>query len=120
VFQVIGGFDENFFMYSEETDLCLRAKRQGCRIFFFPDAAIIHLGGQSSIENRVEMFGNIHRGKLQFYRKHFSGFELLMLILLQYTAIILRVIVYFLGGIFLFKSRLIKKSWHFLLSLARG
>ncbi len=117
VFQYVGGFDEDFFLYSEETDLCLRAKRQGYNVLFFPHASVIHLGGQSSVENRAQMFGKIHRGKLQFYKKHFSGYQFLVMAFLQYAAVVVRVFVYFFGGVLLLNGTLLKKSWHYLLSL---
>lgn len=44
----VGGFDEQFFMYSEEVDWCLRFKKHGWRISFYSDAEIIHLGGASA------------------------------------------------------------------------
>ncbi len=44
----LGGFDERFFMYYEEVDLCLRIKQAGLGVMFYPDAKIIHLGGQSA------------------------------------------------------------------------
>ncbi len=48
LFKKLGGFDERFFMYAEESDLCLRVKKQGKDILFYPDAKIIHLGGGSA------------------------------------------------------------------------
>lgn len=44
----VGFFDERFFLYYEETDLCLRAKRHGWDTFFIPDSVIEHEGGASS------------------------------------------------------------------------
>ncbi|ANT64905.1 glycosyltransferase family 2 protein [Prosthecochloris sp. CIB 2401] len=44
----IGYFDERFFLYYEETDLCLRAKRSGWKVYFIPDAEVIHIGGACS------------------------------------------------------------------------
>lgn len=41
-------FDERFYIYYEETDLCLQAKRHGWKIFFIPDAEVIHVGGGSA------------------------------------------------------------------------
>jgi GT2 family glycosyltransferase len=43
----LGGFDPTFFMYGEEADLCLRARRIGARPIVTPDATIIHHGGAS-------------------------------------------------------------------------
>jgi GT2 family glycosyltransferase len=42
------GFDERFFIYYEETDLCLRAKALGWKIYFIPDVEVEHIGGASS------------------------------------------------------------------------
>lgn len=44
----IGFFDERFYLYYEETDLCLRARRAGWKIYFIPDAEILHEGGACS------------------------------------------------------------------------
>ena len=43
-----GGFDEGYFMYAEETDLCWRARRAGWRVRLVADATVVHLGGGSS------------------------------------------------------------------------
>jgi hypothetical protein len=44
----IGFFDERFYLYYEETDLCLRAKKEGWKVYFIPDAEVMHIGGASS------------------------------------------------------------------------
>lgn len=44
----IGYFDERFFLYYEETDLCLRAKRAGWKVCFIPEAEVTHIGGACS------------------------------------------------------------------------
>jgi hypothetical protein len=43
-----GGFDESFFLYYEEVDLCHRLRHMGYRVRYFPDVEVIHLGGESS------------------------------------------------------------------------
>ena len=43
----LGGFDPVFFMYGEETDLCLRARERGFRPMITPDATIVHHGAAS-------------------------------------------------------------------------
>jgi N-acetylglucosaminyl-diphospho-decaprenol L-rhamnosyltransferase len=48
VLQTVGIFDEEFFMYFEEVDLCLRAARAGIDCWYVPTARVIHLVGQSS------------------------------------------------------------------------
>jgi len=47
VWEKLNGFSEDFFMYAEEADLCLRAKKIGVQPVIFPDAKIIHYGGAS-------------------------------------------------------------------------
>ncbi len=47
VLEETGGFDERFFLYYEETDLCLRAKARGWKVYFYPGARIRHVGGAS-------------------------------------------------------------------------
>jgi hypothetical protein len=44
----VGYFDENFFLYYEEVDLCRRIRAAGYRIRYWPDVVVMHLGGESS------------------------------------------------------------------------
>ena len=44
----IGGFDETFFLYFEETDLCRRAARAGWQCWYLPDAGVVHIGSVST------------------------------------------------------------------------
>lgn len=48
VLERVGAFDEAFFLYYEEVDLCLRIRQAGFRIRYWPDLCVIHLGGESS------------------------------------------------------------------------
>lgn len=53
VFDRIGGFDETYFLYFEETDFCLRAKRAGISTWYVPASRVMHIGGQSTnVSNR--------------------------------------------------------------------
>ena len=47
LFSELGGFDENYFMYFEDVDLCLQAKKRGWKIAVCPEAKIFHKSGQS-------------------------------------------------------------------------
>jgi N-acetylglucosaminyl-diphospho-decaprenol L-rhamnosyltransferase len=44
----IGGLDENYFLYFEETEFCWRAKRAGFSMWYVPESRIVHIGGQST------------------------------------------------------------------------
>jgi len=48
VLEEIGGFDEAFFLYYEEVDLCRRIKAAGYAVRYWPDIVVVHLGGESS------------------------------------------------------------------------
>ena len=50
VIDEVGGFDENFHMYGEDNEWCLRIKRAGWRLMFEPEAVVMHHGGASSLK----------------------------------------------------------------------
>lgn len=67
----LGGFDESFFMYSEEVDLCRRIAQLGRPILMTPDARVIHLaGGSIGVHSRRRIAQM--RGRMHFARKHYS------------------------------------------------
>lgn len=70
VYEQIGGFDESFFMYSEELDWCYRAKRAGWGVVYFPPARVIHHEGKSSEQVAAARDIYFHSSKIRFFRKH--------------------------------------------------
>ena len=54
----IGAFDERFYIYYEETDLCLRAKKAGWKVYFIHDAEVMHIGGACSKTRKDKTFDN--------------------------------------------------------------
>ena len=48
VLAAIGGLDENYFLYFEETDFCRRARRAGFSTWYVPESRVMHIGGQST------------------------------------------------------------------------
>jgi N-acetylglucosaminyl-diphospho-decaprenol L-rhamnosyltransferase len=63
----VGLLDEDFFLFSEETDWCFRFKEAGWRILFFPGAECVHVGGAS---HGGRLFRENLRGHLLFFWKH--------------------------------------------------
>jgi GT2 family glycosyltransferase len=66
----VGLFDEDFFMFSEETDWCYRFRQAGWKVLFTPDAEFVHVGGASTRQNWNPMFREQVRGHLRFLAKH--------------------------------------------------
>ena len=69
----LGLFDERFFMYSEDEDLCMRLKQRGWSICFSAGGSAVHRGGASTSQDRTEMLRHFYSGQLLFLSKH-SGF----------------------------------------------
>ncbi|MCI0519394.1 MAG: glycosyltransferase family 2 protein [Chloroflexi bacterium] len=65
-----GPMDEDYFMYSEEVDLCRRVQKQGWKLFWVPQAQVVHYGGQSTRQAAVAMFLRLYQGKVIYFRKH--------------------------------------------------
>lgn len=79
VYQGVKGFDEKFFLYSEDTDLCMRLLDKGYKILFSPYVKVLHHVGISkkNITGRAEL--EAKRSQLYFYKKHCSKMEFHML-----------------------------------------
>jgi N-acetylglucosaminyl-diphospho-decaprenol L-rhamnosyltransferase len=70
VFDEIGGFDEGFFMFNEEVDLCYRVRAAGWRVVFWPGAEFVHVGGASTAPSWPQMYQEQLRSHLRFLDKH--------------------------------------------------
>ena len=72
VFEKIGGFDETFFMYGEDLDLCFRVRQLGYGVVYNGQATIVHLKGQSGLhtKSKTVVFHFYNAMKL-FYQKHY-------------------------------------------------
>ena len=71
VFRKVGGFDENFFLYFEESDLCKRVRKAGWKIFFQPKAKVIHFWGKSG-EGKKENKKIFRESRFYFLKKHYG------------------------------------------------
>jgi N-acetylglucosaminyl-diphospho-decaprenol L-rhamnosyltransferase len=66
---LLGGWDESYFLYSEETDLALRAGQAGLRLRYEPRSVATHIGGQSGRDHRTHAMQVINRVRL-YRRRH--------------------------------------------------
>ena len=128
-FDKIGFFDENFFIYLEEIDLCRRVKNLNKKIILDPSIKIKHAGGTSHdkiIDHEMELSRNWHRMWSSFYyNKKYNGYLVALikalpklitsvLKMLFYLAIFdkIKKKIYFQRFSGLFNSILGKKSWY--------
>lgn len=70
VYNLLGGFDENIFLYYEDQDLCLRAKKLDLEVAVFNNIEIIHLGGRSTTKKQRTKFYD--QAQNYFINKHYG------------------------------------------------
>jgi hypothetical protein len=68
VWQAIGGFDERFFFFLEETDFCLQARRRGWKVFHLPQAQVWHEQGQTAQQPGAA-------ARIEYWRSRYAYFE---------------------------------------------
>jgi GT2 family glycosyltransferase len=89
-----GLFDENFFLFFEDIDLCLRMRQKGFRLIFEPRIKVLHVGGASTSRQKLASRLEYRRSQVYFYRKHNSRLSLFLLKLyLRLTFIVWRLFV---------------------------
>ena len=66
----LGGFDEWFFMYCEDVDLCWRAHEAGWRVVYHPEAVVTHTIGRSTDKAVNAMIRQFHHSHRLFFQKH--------------------------------------------------
>ena len=79
VYDQLGGFDEGFFMYSEELDWCYRVKQAGWQIVYLPTAQVTHYEGKSSEQATPQRVIYFHSSKVRFFRKYHGRFVAVIL-----------------------------------------
>ncbi|MER3403730.1 MAG: glycosyl transferase family 2 [Armatimonadota bacterium] len=71
LYEQLGGFDEQFFMYCEDMDLCYRAWQAGWKVVYIPDAIISHAIGRSTDLVANRMIRTFHQSMYRYYKKHY-------------------------------------------------
>ena len=121
-------FDENFFLYLENNDLCLRTKKRGQKIYIIKNSILNHIGASSTdklFAKKIEYLRNWHWmwSKFYFNKKHYGYFNALNKVILNFLSAIFKYIFYFIlfnshkRNIYLmricglFNSIIGKKSW---------
>lgn len=89
----IGLLDENFFLYYEETDWCLRSKQAGYKTLYVPRATIFHYEGGSSEARKRRSTEYFYQSELYFFRKHYGKKSTVCLYLINISGFIFRLII---------------------------
>lgn len=91
IFEKVHGFDEHFFMYIEDAEICYRIKHLGYSIMYYPEFSVKHKAQGSS--NRSFAIVEIYKGILYYYKKHRPAWDYFFIrVLLGIKAIIVIVI----------------------------
>ncbi|WP_431729285.1 glycosyltransferase family 2 protein [Verrucosispora sp. TAA-831] len=69
LFTAVGGLDEAYFMYYEDEELCLQARRRGAEVLYLPSVAATHSGGASS-SDPAWIWPHLYRSMLVFFSRH--------------------------------------------------
>ncbi|MCH8568829.1 MAG: glycosyltransferase [Balneolales bacterium] len=100
ILKELEGFDERFFMYGEDIDLCFRTLKMGYKIDYVPSTSIIHYKGESTKKGNLKYIITFNKALYQFFEKHYSygyGLAFRLTILL---GIVLKAIFSYIAALF--------------------
>lgn len=72
VFDAVGGFDEDYFMYGEDIDLCYRIKKAGYKVYYTPRTTAIHFKGESTRRSSINQTYEFYRAMSVFVEKRYG------------------------------------------------
>ncbi|MCU7496372.1 MAG: glycosyltransferase [Ignavibacteria bacterium] len=87
VYEKIGGFDSQFFMYGEDLDLCYRVQKAGFKVFYVHDTQIIHYKGESTKRSSMDETKVFYEAMHLFVKKHFSS-SFIVQVMLRFAIIV--------------------------------
>lgn len=73
VLEAVGSFDEAFFIFGEDMDLCYSIRKAGWKLWYLPSAEVIHFWGESTKQIPREQVFHRQQAKYLFFRKHFGA-----------------------------------------------
>lgn len=111
VLKELDGFDERFFMYGEDIDLCYRLSQTGKVIDYVPSTSIIHYKGESTKKDNIDYIIIFNKALYQFFEKHYSYSYTLLFRMIIVSGIVIR-------GIIGYAKTLIKRVSQPLIDLA--
>lgn len=113
-FEKLGGFDEDYFFFGEESDLCYRFKKQIGKVIYYPKTSVIHIGGATATDTSWFKYRFAAIARLKFYWKHYPLYKRYLFYCLHWIGNLNRVIFNLVIGIAtLNRVRLIKSKYYF-------
>ncbi len=85
IFNEVKGFDEDYFMYGEDLDLCFKIKKAGYKIMYFAGTSIIHYKGESTKKSSVSYVNNFYGAMQIFVKKNLKTKFWLMDLLIKFS-----------------------------------
>jgi GT2 family glycosyltransferase len=104
VLKDVGLLDEHYYTYVCESDWCYRISKSGWQVVFVPEATIIHIGGEHSLNTTSKRYVNLvryHVNRYYFFHKHYNEVSLFILRPLMVCGVSLRIFYFLL--LYLFK-----------------
>lgn len=105
IFEAVGRFDEDYFIYSEDTDLCLRLRRKGFKNYYYSGYKIIHNDAGIASKNMPMRESQIGKSRKKYFLKNYSGFHAAVLNFLYFKYLVNRVIAFAILTVFKNKRR---------------
>ncbi len=72
IFKKINGFDENYFLFNEDIDLCRMVHKTGKKVVYFPEAKVFHKVSTSNSKTSAKVIIQRHLGMMYYFKKHHS------------------------------------------------
>lgn len=107
IIEIIGLFDERFYIYSEEVDLCKRIKNEGLKVHFTPESQIIHFQAFTTEAMSEKMYVIYLESRIKYFKKYHTKLQLSFVKLLIFFRVTLRMIGWWI--VIIFKLKQFKK-----------
>lgn len=114
IFIKMGGFDERFEFYHEDTELCYRFKKNYGDVIYFPKTEVVHIGGGTTNKYLWFQYKNRSISIIKFMQKYFSGTRFLVGILSHYLGILIRIPILLIVGILLLRKGFIQRAMYYI------
>jgi GT2 family glycosyltransferase len=112
IFEQVGGYDPEYFLTVEDAcDLCIRARKTGCRVVFLPDAEVLHMTGRSAARAPYIVVWQGYRGTVYHFLKHKGMVQALIVLFLLIISSGLRFILAACLGVIMERYRAIARIY---------